>query len=396
MAPTPGPATLPCPCCGQAGAEPVLDAGLLPANTTAPAPSRAAALAATRGPLRLSACPACGFLYNTAYDPELVQLGPGLEETQGFSPTFVRFHEALAGDLARRHRLHGKRIVEIGCGKGEFLAILARVAGGTGLGFDPGFIPGRAGPGEEHIRVEPRLFGPADAGTARGDLFACKMTLEHIQHPPAFLELFRRASLANGGAPVFFMVPETRVILERVQLWDLYFEHCSNFTPGSLARLFARCGFTVTDLRTVFDGHYLVAEAVPGPPAPRHGLEEDAAETLSIATAFGRAAGERLAAWRARQDAWGRDGRRVVLWGAGSRTTTLANMVGLDARLAAVVDINPHRRGSFVPGTGHPVVGPDDLPSLAPDLVVVMNPVYREEIRGMLATRGLSPVLEEA
>ncbi len=396
MAPTPDPAAIPCPCCDHAGSVPVLDAGLLPANTTAPAPTRGAALAAARGPLRLSVCPACGFLYNTAYDPALIQLGPDLEETQGFSPTFVRFHEGLAADLARRHDLSGKRVVEIGCGKGEFLAILARVADGTGLGFDPGFVPGRAGAGEERIRVEPRLFGPGDAEAVRGDLFACKMTLEHIQHPPAFLDLFRRASLASGGAPVFFMVPETRVILERMQLWDLYFEHCSNFTPGSLARLFARCGFTLTDLRTVFDGHYLIAEAVPGPPSPRHDLEEAAGETVAIATAFGHAAGERLAGWRARQEGWGRDGRRVVLWGAGSRTTTLINMAGLDERLAGVVDINPHRRGTFVPGTGHAVVGPGDLPDLRPDLVVVMNPVYREEIRGMLAAHGLHPVLKDA
>lgn len=386
----------PCPCCANGTTAPVLDAGLLPANATAPAANRLQALDAVRGPLRLVACTDCGFIFNAAFDPALVRLGPDLEETQGFSPTFVRFHEGLAADLARRHGLSGKHIVEIGCGKGEFLAILARMAGGTGLGFDPAFVPGRAGPGEERIRVEPRLFGPADAEAVRGDLFACKMTLEHIQHPPAFLDLFRRTSQASGGAPLFFMVPETRVILERLQLWDLYFEHCSNFTPGSLARLFARCGLTVTDLRTAFDGHYLLAEAVPGPPAPRHALEEDAAETLRIAKAFGQAAGERLDGWRARQDRWGRDGRRVVLWGAGSRTTTLVNMVGLDGRLSAVVDINPNRRGTFVPGTGHPVLGPDDLPALAPDLVVVMNPVYREEIAGMLAQRGLHPGIEVA
>jgi hypothetical protein len=65
--------------------------------------------------------------------------------------------------------------------------------------------------------------------------------------------------------------------------------------------------------------------------------------------------------------------------------------LGLDDGIAGAVDINPHRQGYFMPGTGHRIFGPDDLVELKPDVVIVMNPIYREEITADLAARGLTP-----
>ena len=43
-----------------------------------------------------------------------------------------------------------------------------------------------------------------------------------------------------------------------------------------------------------------------------------------------------------------------------------------------------------MPGTGHPVVGPEALRDDPPDAVIVMNPLYRGEIAGMVAELGIS------
>jgi hypothetical protein len=56
-----------------------------------------------------------------------------------------------------------------------------------------------------------------------------------------------------------------------------------------------------------------------------------------------------------------------------------------------VVDINPHKQEKHLAGTGHRIVSPTFLKEHAPDLVIVMNPIYQEEIRGDLAAMGLSP-----
>ena len=56
--------------------------------------------------------------------------------TQAVSPTFNAFHERLARDLIARFDLHGKRVVELGCGQGEFVTMLAEFGGNEGYGFD--------------------------------------------------------------------------------------------------------------------------------------------------------------------------------------------------------------------------------------------------------------------
>jgi hypothetical protein len=57
------------------------------------------------------------------------------------------------------------------------------------------------------------------------------------------------------------------------------------------------------------------------------------------------------------------------------------------------VDINPYRQGHFLPGSGLPIVAPAFLADYRPDVVIVMNPVYREEIARDLETMGAAPVL---
>lgn len=384
-----------CPACQGADLHPVIDLGRLPANGTRPFPTRAAALAEPLGRVRLVACDGCGFVHNADFDPALVHVGPDLEESQGASPTFLRAQAAEAADLVARHRLEGGRIVEIGCGKGEFLALMARTAGGHGEGWDPAFVPGRAGPGEERIRVHGRFFGPDDAAAARADVVLCRMTLEHMADPAALLDLARAAALPTG-APVVFTVPEALHLLRAGNPFEVHHEHAGYFTPGSLARLFRRRGLAPTALRTQMGGHVLAIEATPGPAgdAPL-ALEEAVRETLDAARSFADAATATLDRWRNRVAAWRAEGGGVVLWGAGSRATTLANLLRLGDEVTAVVDANPRRDGSFVAGTGHPVVAPARLPALRPRRAVVLNPVYRDEVRGMLADVGLASTAVE-
>ena len=80
-------------------------------------------------------------------------------------------------------------------------------------------------------------------------------------------------------------------------------------------------------------------------------------------------------------------------WGAGSKAVAFLTTLGLTSEIDVLVDVNPHKRGRFMPGTGHEVIGPDDLVARRPDCIVVMNPIYVDEIRRDLAARGLTPEL---
>jgi hypothetical protein len=66
--------------------------------------------------------------------------------------------------------------------------------------------------------------------------------------------------------------------------------------------------------------------------------------------------------------------------------------VGLGIDL--VVDVNPRKQGHFVPLTGQRIVNPDCLPQNPPDLVIVMNPEYRPEVRSMIDDIGMDCEVE--
>ena len=181
-----------------------------------------------------------------------------------------------------------------------------------------------------------------------------------------------------------------------VAFWDIYYEHCSYFSLGSIARLFRHVGFDIIDLWTDYDNQYLMIAAYPGTGQESAHLpqEDDLAQVAQDVASFADNYPRLLGDWRRRFDDFKRNGRRVVLWGGGSKG--VAFLTSLDITLDEVqyvVDVNPHKLGTYMAGTGQEIVAPEFLQEYQPDVVVVMNLVYREEIRHDLQKQGLSPEL---
>ena len=58
--------------------------------------------------------------------------------------------------------------------------------------------------------------------------------------------------------------------------------------------------------------------------------------------------------------------------------------LGIDEEIEFAVDINPFKHGKYMPGTGQRIVPPEFLKEYRPDVVVVMNPIYKREVQDML------------
>jgi len=221
------------------------------------------------------------------------------------------------------------------------------------------------------------------------------MTLEHIPDVGDFIATVRRSIGENRDAIVFFQIPNARYVLGDIAFWDIYYEHCSYFTKGSLARLFRANGFEVDDLWTVYDDQYLMIEARPAnglataEPLPD---EESPVQTRELVDYF-------VEHYEAKRDKWRRElarlkaaGQKVVLWGGGSKGVAFLTTLNqsLDD-IAYAVDINPIKTGTFMAGTGQEIVAPSFLKEYRPDMVIIMNPVYRDEISRDLAAMDLAP-----
>jgi hypothetical protein len=381
-----------CPSCGAASlSETFYEQTGIPIHSCRLVPTREAALTFPRGDLRLAFCGECGFIVNTAFDGEGQDYGVAYEETQGFSPVFRGFAHALAQRWIDRYDVRGKRIVEIGCGKGEFLVAMCELGDNSGLGIDPAFVEERlttsaAGRLEFVNALYDGSWGRLDA-----DVVVCRHTIEHIAPVGEFMASIRAGIGERGDTMVLFDLPDVVRVLREAAFWDIYYEHCSYFSPGSLARLFRRSGFDVLELELDYDDQYIVLEARPGTGARRHPLEEPVDSLERLVGGFGRTLARTRGRWVSELRSTRADGGTAVVWGAGSKAVAFLTSLGADVDVAAAVDINPHKQRMYIAGTGHEVLAPESLRELRPDLVVAMNSIYVDEIRDQLHALGLAP-----
>lgn len=381
-----------CPNCAAPGLEPFYEVSSIPAHCVMLMHTREQALTYPRGDLRLGFCRSCGFITNTLFDVALNEYSPDFEETQHFSPRFDAWARELVDRLVRGYDIHGRHIIEIGCGKGEFLALLCEAGNNRGIGIDPGCVPGRLqGEGADRVRFIRDLYSEKYAHLP-ADVVACRHTLEHIQPTAEFMRMVRRVIGARRDTLVFFEVPDmTRVLRERA-FWDIYYEHCTYLTAGSLARLFRATGFEIVELVRDFEDQYLwvTARTAEGPTEASLAIEADLTSTAREVEAFRDQCPKEIGAWRNRIRSLSGSGQKLVIWGAGSKCVALLTTCGIGPEIEYLVDINPHKWGKFLPGTGHAVVSPERLREYQPDVIIAMNPVYVDEIRLRMSAIGVT------
>lgn len=355
--------------------------------------SREQALSYPTGGIRLALCEKCGFISNVAFDPSLHEYSQEYEATQSYSPTFNSFNRRLAQHLVETYDLHHRSIIEIGCGHGEFLILLCEMGPNRGVGFDPAYIEDRIQhPAKERIRFIPDFYSEQYA-EIEGDFIVCKMTLEHIPNTDDFLATVRRSIGDRVGTRVFFQIPNASYVLRDVAFWDVYYEHCSYFSRASLATLFMRNNFVINNLFTDYDDQYLMieAQAAAGKADTLESLPGWIADVKVDVMHFASKVGGSVERWRASLEALTESNRKIVLWGSGSKAVAFLTTLRILDEVEYVVDINPNKEGTFMAGTGQEIVGPAFLQEYEPDVVIVMNPVYTDEIRATLADLGLEP-----
>ncbi|MGF1521524.1 MAG: class I SAM-dependent methyltransferase [Leptolyngbyaceae cyanobacterium] len=348
-----------------------------------------------KGDIKLAFHADTGLITNVAFDPDQLGYDQDYENSLHYSPRFQAYAQTLAADLVERHRLYGKRIIEIGCGKGDFLISLCQLGQNQGIGFDPSYVPRP----EHESRADQVQFIQDYYSTHyanyQADFICCRHMLEHVPYPTDLLRSVRQALGDRLDTILFFEVPNAAYTFRHLAIWDIIYEHCCYFVEFSLAQAFIRSGFQVERTYTTFNDQFLCLEARPVQESTHIGSSQDERSAIAALKTdlvhFNTQFQTKIHAWEDAIAQLSAKRQRVVVWGAGSKGVTFLNLLQNPASVDYVTDINLRKQGKYIAGTGQEIVPPDSLRNYQPDIIIIMNPIYQDEIQSMTVKLALEP-----
>jgi SAM-dependent methyltransferase len=384
-----------CPVCNSSGILPIIRIQNIPLLCNFLYSSAREAQAAEKGDIELVLCKDCTHIYNRAFNPEKIIYQPGYENTLHYSESYQDYARKQVKRLLNGYDLHGQRVVDIGCGKGEFLKLFSSLGNCVGTGFEPA-----ATHDIKDVGKGVRIIGEKFSVTyfdSRTKCYISRHVLEHLSDPGDYLKTIRMA-MEDEKAVLFLEVPDGVYMLEQCSVWDAIYEHFSYFTPHSIQYILMKNGFYCQEPLSEFGGQYLFVDALPatGDDTMEFPINDAAqGEVASLAEKFSLGLQNQNRKVTVLLKKQMELGKKVILWGAGSKGIALLNQLPDQGGIQYVVDINPEKQGKFIPGSGQMVVPPEFLTTLRPDIVLIMNSMYQNEIQDCLNGLNVSAVIEK-
>jgi len=314
---------------------------------------------------------------NGEFDPSIAVYDDNYQNSQAHSPKF-QDHMRSVLELLKAQLPSGSKMVEVGCGKGDFLELAAADGHFHAYGYDATYEGNSS-------RIEKRYLTGEDRIEA--DLVVLRHVLEHIQKPHDFLHLLRKVI---GNALVYVEVPSLDWISANQAFFDITYEHVNYFSATALSRLFDD---NVRAKGRLFEEQYQYVIAPLTAVSTEFGdiYQNDAWETLSFSSLFPGLTSriEAVASGLGPSS-------RLFIWGAATKGCMFLlhylNHGGRRKQIAFAVDINPAKAGKLLPGSLVPICSPDTFFAEVKDhdLLLICNPNYAAEIRQQLTQKGLS------
>ena len=334
------------------------------------------------GNVALVQCPECQFVYNVEYDAKLLKYDQDYNSTRNFSSTYQAYLDHLV-KLCSIGIDKNKRVLEIGCGDGEFLKNFCTETGACGFGYDTSYH------GEENYKenvvFHKETFIPSNKNYPFDAVFL-RHILEHIPNPYYFLKEICQPDRILPGTKLWIEVPDFEWIVKNGVFYDITYEHCNYFTKPALANLLNKLGFAIRSFKNVFDGQYLLVEGV----FQREEFTDQKIDAYSMTIQNFDSGFEGN---KNRFQKLVAEGESVCVWGASGKGVIFLSELDdtMLRKIKYVVDINREKQGKFLPVTAKEIKPPESLNGIGSSLtVLIMNGIYRQEIQQTLQKMNIN------
>ena len=304
--------------------------------------------------ISLYGCRNCQFVFNANFDISKIVYSSNYDNTQENSKYIQVYLLKLAKRIVKKYNLKDKKVVEIGCGKGYFLKTLYDLGVKNIKGFDPTYI-------DYNVDIDKLIVKDFFRGeTEKADFIICRHVLEHVPTPRDFIYLIEKCLTEDGT--MYFEFPDLDWIIKNKAFFDFFHEHRSYFTKKSASVLFNSFGFQDIVFNYGLGGQYFQLEISRG---------------IGQITRFIK---EKMADYKRTAD----NLDNFAVWGAGAKGLVFLNRMNISRdKCKYIIDINPNKQGKFVAITGQEIVSPEILGKEKIDTILIMNPIYGEEIKKM-------------
>jgi SAM-dependent methyltransferase len=339
------------------------------------------------GDVTIRLCETCGWIGNASFDPARLSYEK-YHFSLHHSPAFDAFIDKLIDRLTDRFGLTDGKVLDVGCGSGDLLRDFADRVRITGLGIDPSIDAATEQRERGVVSFERGLLEPRHAGFD-ADLLCCRHVLNSMPDPLGLLRQIR--AVARGDAAFYLEVPHADQTFGHDIGWNVAYEHHSWFNEASFSVLCRRAGFEVLDVGPCWGDEYLGIELRLAEPDP------DARAPQAAVTAvkqrlerFAQSVDAQIEHWSGRLARLRDDQKRVAIWGAGARALLFINAIPEAEHIGMLVDINPTRQDMYLAHVGHRIDPPDRLKAFDPDLLLISNSAFADEIRQQAAALGVT------
>jgi len=309
--------------------------------------------------LKLYQCSLCGLVQLTSppvpYYKEVIRSSAYSQEMKNFRVNqFRKFLE--------KYELIGKKILEIGCGKGEFMELMQE-CGAEVYGIEYG---------EENVKVclekglkVKRDFIFSENHKLKYSPFDGFYILNFLEHIPE-INTFLRGIAYNlkPGAIGLVEVPNFEMILENKMLTEFIPDHIFYFTSETLEQTLRINGFEVLEMEVIWHNYIISAVVKKRKAYDLKNWQEDLEELKKCLERF-------LNNYKKEE---------IMVWGAGHQALVILSLTNIANKIYGVIDSAPFKQGKYTPVTHLFIYPPDVLYKLRVKAVIVMAGSYSEEV----------------